>query len=301
MISRLRRREFLLAVAAAAKVRAAPGRFIKSICSVSFPETMPLPECFRLAKNAGFEAVEIRLGTQIPLAATPDEVRRIHDAAQKTGIVISSLWPSLFLRDSPLNSPDPAVRDRGVEAIRKSVGFATILHCDELLIVPGAVRWEKNRRSGYQDTWERTTASLRKALPSAAEAKVTLGIENLDNKFLLSPLEMRSYVEQFQSEWVQCHFDAGNGVTFSYPQDWILTLGAHVRRVHLKDWKKNGAQGGGRYVMLTEGDTDWKEVMAALVQVGYRGFLSPEYGYDAKDPDQLMRISRALDKLLSLA
>jgi L-ribulose-5-phosphate 3-epimerase len=289
-----------MAAAALTPAVGASGRFVKSICSVSFPEQAPLAECFRLAKNAGFDAVEIRLGTQITLTTAPDELHRIAEAARKAGIAISGIWPSLFLRDNPINSPDAAVRERGVEAIRRSIEFATILDCGELLIVPGAVRWEKNRRSGYQDTWERTSAALRQVTPFAASAKVTLGIENLNNKFLLSPLEMRAYVEQFRSEWVQCHFDAGNGVTFSFPQDWILTLGAHIRRVHLKDWK-SAPQGGGRYVPLMEGDIDWKEVMAALVKVGYRGFLSPEYGHDEKDPDQLVKISRALDKVIALA
>jgi L-ribulose-5-phosphate 3-epimerase len=292
------RREFLFAPVALAQP--SPNRYIKCICSVVFPESMPLPECFRRAKSAGFEAIEIRLGTQITLGTTKDELKRIHDAARDAGIAIASLWPSLFLRANPINSPDPAVRDRGAEAIRKSVEFATSLECDELLIVPGGVRWEKASRSGYQDTWDRTTAALKKVVPFAEQSKVTLGIENLNNRFLLSPLEMRTYVEQFRSPSVQCHFDVGNGITFSFPQDWILTLGKHIRRVHLKDFKSD-KRGGGNYVPLTEGDIDWKEVMAALVKTGYQGFIAPEIGYDEKDPGQLAKISLSLDKILALA
>lgn len=296
----MNRREFLLAPAALAQPQTSMGRFIKGICSVAFPASAPLPECFQRAKRAGFDAIEIRLGTQITLETTAGEMKRIGDAARDTGITIASLWPSTFIRANPLNSPDPAVRDKGVAAIRRTIEFATVLGCDELLIVPGSVRWEKNFRVGYRDTWERTTAALKDVVPFAEQAKVTLGIENLNNRFLLSPLEMRAYIEQFRSPWVQCHFDVANGITFSFPQDWILTLEGHIRRVHFKDYK-GGTRGGGSQVPLTEGDVDWKEVMAALVKTGYRGFVCPEIGYDEKDPDQLTKISRALDKILALA
>jgi L-ribulose-5-phosphate 3-epimerase len=87
---------------------------------------------------------------------------------------------------------------------------------------------------------------------------------------------------------------------FGFPQDWILTLGARIKRVHLKDYKA-GKQGGGTYVPLTEGDVNWKEVMAAFVKVGYRGTLSPEYAHDPKDPDQVLKISRGIDKILAMA
>jgi L-ribulose-5-phosphate 3-epimerase len=297
----MNRRVFALGAAALVQMRPESSRFIKSICSVVFPPSMPLPECFQRAKEAGFEAVEIRLGDQITFATSTEELKRIQDVAHRTGITVSSLWSATLLRANPINSPDPAVREKGVETIRKCIEFATILGCDEVLIIPGFVRWEKNFRVGYQDTWERTTESLKKAVPFAEQAKVTLGIENLNNRFLLSPLEMRAYVEQFRSPQLQCHFDVGNGITFSFPQDWILTLGSHIRRVHFKDYKAAPHGGGGSYVPLTEGDIDWKEVMAALVKTGYQGFISPEFGYDEKDPGQLAKIARAFDKILALA
>jgi hypothetical protein len=37
------------------------------------------------------------------------------------------------------------------------------------------------------------------------------------------------------------------------------------------------------------------------VKVGYRGFLSPEIGYDANDPDTIRKVSEALDKILAMA
>ena len=54
-------------------------------------------------------------------------------------------------------------------------------------------------------------------------------------------------------------------------------------------------------VGLLEGDVNWKAVMAALVKIGYNGFMSPEIGYDANQPDQLKQVSKQLDTILALA
>jgi hexulose-6-phosphate isomerase len=88
---------------------------------------------------------------------------------------------------------------------------------------------------------------------------------------------------------------------FGYPQDWILTLGQRIKRVHAKDYKLSTRAEQGRFVDLLEGDVDWKEVMAALKKVGYSGFISPEYSYDSNDAAQLRRLSEKLDRILAMA
>jgi hexulose-6-phosphate isomerase len=78
-------------------------------------------------------------------------------------------------------------------------------------------------------------------------------------------------------------------------------LGSRIKRVHVKDYKLSAKAEQGRFVNLLEGDVDWKEVMAALVKVDYRGFLSPEIGHDPNEPDQLKKVSAQLDKIISFA
>jgi hexulose-6-phosphate isomerase len=155
--------------------------------------------------------------------------------------------------------------------------------------------------AGYEDTWKRVTVEMKKAIPHAARRKVILTPENVWNKFLVSPLEMRAFVDQFSSPWLQTQFDIGNVMQFGYPQDWILTLGPRIKRVHAKDYKLSTRSEQGHFVDLLEGDVDWKAVMAALIQIDYRGFVSPEYGGDPKDPDRIHKISRALDRILAMA
>src|SRR6266851_148834 len=294
----MNRREFCVAAGAAALGPAnAPCQtpdhgFIKSICSVIFPNQMPLGEKFKLAANAGFKGIEIRFGAEVPVASTADQVKQMGDAAQKAGVTIASMWVSEPLASNPLNSPDPAARARGIEAIRKAIEFAAYLNCGALLLVPGRLGSGPKFQVGYQDTWTRFTTELQKLVPDAERSRVLLTPENVWNKFLLSPLEMRAFVDQFHSPWLQTHFDIGNVMQFGYPQDWILTLGSRIKRVHVKDYKLSARAEQGRFVDLLEGDVDWKAVMAAFVKVDYRGYLSPEIGHDGSDPGQLKKVSQ---------
>ncbi len=297
----MHRRQFLAVTGTAAL--AASTSLAKSITNVIFPRSMPLADQFREAKNAGFQGIEIRLGEreQLNVTTSRDDAMRIGDAARSTGIEIVSLWVSDPLSANPLNHSDPALRAKGVDALHQAIDVARALGCGALLIVPGRIGEGPRFRFGYQDSWDRISAELRKLIPHATEAKVLLTPENVWNKFLVSPLEMRAFVDQFQSPWLQTHFDIGNVMQFGYPQDWILTLGPRIKRLHAKDYKLSERAEQGRFVDLLEGDVQWKEVMAALNKIGYRGFISPEYGYNAQEPGYIKKISKALDQILEMA
>jgi len=298
------RRQALAAplAAAALQIRAQSSpNFVKGICSVIFPKEMPAAERFAQAKSAGFDAMELSIGPDFPLEISHDDARRLADSAEKAGIRIANLWVSEALHQNPLNAADPAVRARGVEAMRRAIAIATDLNCGAVLLY--AVRLGAGARMEYgsQETWDRFTAELAKVVPDAERAQVSLNPENVSNKFLLSPLEMRTFVDQFHSQAVGAHFDTGNCMPYGYPEDWILTLGKRIRRVHIKDYKLASRAEPGRQVDLLEGDVNWKAVMAALVKIGYSGFLSPEIGRNPNQPGQLKQVSLALDKIIAMA
>jgi hexulose-6-phosphate isomerase len=280
---------------------AAPPQFIKGICSIIFPKAMPRAEAFDQAKKAGFDAIELALGHDLELDTPPDDLKRLRDAAHHAGITIATLWVSQPFQKYPLNSDDAAVRDQGIDALRRAIGIATQIGCEALLLYPVRLGSGPKLQYGYEVTWQRLTAELKKAIPDAERAKVYLNPENVWNKFLVSPLEMRSFVDQFHSPWLQTHFDVGNVMQYGYPEDWILTLGPRIKRIHFKDYKLSNRAEQGHFVDLLEGDVNWKAVMSALVKTGYRGPLSPEIGDDPKDPDKIRKVSAALDKILALA
>ena len=298
------RRELLAvpmaATAFSARAQSGP-RFTKGICSIIFPKEMPRAECFAQARSAGFDAIELAIGADIPLDISRDDARRMADAAEKVGIRIATVWVSQPLHQNPLNAPDPAVRARGVEAIRRTISIAGDLNCGAVLLYAVRLGSGAKLEVGSQETWDRYTAELTKLIPDAERAKIFLDPENVWNKFLLSPLEMRSFVDQFHSPWVGTHFDVGNAMQYGYPEDWIVTLGQRIKRVHFKDFKlANGAQPA-RFADLLEGDVNWQAVMAALVKIGYNGFISPEIDRNPRQTDQLKNVSAALDKILAMA
>ena len=99
------------------------------------------------------------------------------------------------------------------------------------------------------------------------------------NKFLLSPLEMAKYVDEFKSPWIKQYFDVGNVVLYGYPQDWIHTLGKRFMKVHLKDFKvlsKGFSPFQANFVNLGDGDIDWAAVRKAFADVGYTGWTTTE-------------------------
>jgi hexulose-6-phosphate isomerase len=289
----------LAAAAFPARAQSGP-RFTKGICSIIFPKEMPRAECFALAKSAGFDAIELAIGTDMSLDISRDDARRLADAADKAGIRIATLWVSEPLHQNPLNADDPAVRARGVDAIRRGIAIAADLNCGALLLYAVRLGNGPKLEVGSQETWDRYTAELAKAVPDAERAKVLLNPENVWNKFLLSPLEMRSFVDQFHSPWVGAHFDAGNVMQYGYPEDWIVTLGRRIKRIHFKDFKLADRGEAAHFADLLEGDVNWKAVMGALVKIGYNGFICPEIGRNPGKPDQLKQVSTALDKILAL-
>src|SRR5581483_5481502 len=119
-----------------------------------------------------------------------------------------------------------------------------------VLLVPAVV----NQETTYREAWRRSQSVIRKLIPLAEHLQVTIAVEEVWNKFLLSPLEMAKYVDEFHTPWVQAYFDVGNVVLYGYPEDWITTLGPRIRKVHLKDLKViHGKVTTAQFVNLGEG------------------------------------------------
>jgi hexulose-6-phosphate isomerase len=143
-------------------------------------------------REFAFAAVEIPLGDAIPMDAPADELKRIAEASRSARVAIASLWVSAPLSATPLNSPDPEKRAKGVEVMKRAVDIAAEVGCEALLVAPGRPGAGTKMQVGCQDTWDRVSAELRKVVPYAAAKKVCVTPENVWNKFLVSPLEMRA-------------------------------------------------------------------------------------------------------------
>lgn len=274
----------------------------KGISIWTFPGNMKLVDCFRLARKAGFEGVEVALDEagELGLEVKEADVKRVVGQAQEAGVEITSLASGLFWRYS-LTGEDPAMREKARKILEKSVVVASWLGVDATLVVPGAtlVTWNPEAPvARYDDVYPRAQEALRTVIPLAEEKKVYLGIENVGNGFLLSPLEMARFIDELESEWVGAYFDVGNVMAIGVPESWIEILGPRIKRVHFKDFRRSAGLAG--FVDLLAGDVDWPAVMAAFKKVGYDGWVVAEMigAYKHYWDQILYNTSHSMDRIL---
>lgn len=246
-------------------------------------------ERFRLAREVGFEAVECAT------VYGEAEAEQVKKASEEAGLPVHSVMNSDHWK-YPLSSPDPEVVSKSLHGMETSLRNARLWGADTVLLVPAVV----NPQVGYEQAWKRSQEHIRKLLPLAEKLKVVIGIENVWNKFLLSPLEMARYVDEFCSPWVRAYFDVGNVALFGYPQDWIRTLGRRIAKIHLKDFQfKPDPQTRKRtadFVNLREGELDWKEIHRALGEIPYQGVATVELR--GGDESYLRDVVRRVDLIL---
>ncbi len=249
------------------------GKIKKAILYGMIKEDLSVMDKFKLLKDLGFDGLESSMGDKVD----PAEMVK---ASEATGLPIHDV-----------------VRG-GVDGIDEAVDRAALYGAGSVLVVAGRV----NETMPYAKNYEITQAKIRAAIPHAAEKKVRLLVENVWNNFLISPLEMARYVDEFESEWVGAYFDCGNVARYGWPEHWIPVLGKRIGRLHIKPYsrKKQFDEGTwkGFNVLLGEGDIDWKAVRRELAAIKYTGWATAEVpGGDRK---KLADIAERMDRVLDL-
>jgi L-ribulose-5-phosphate 3-epimerase len=239
-------------------------------------------EKFKMIKEAGFEGVEPNSHMN------QDEVVR---AFEETGLLPASVCCNTHW-GKPVSDPNPAVREQGLEGLRQALRDAKRYGASSVLFVPAVV----NKTVSYEQAYERSQTEIRKALPLAEELGVKIAIENVWNKFLLSPLEAARYVDEFKSPAVGWHFDVGNVITYGWPEQWIRILGKRIQKLHIKEFSRDKR---GFAVEFLKGDDDWPAVMKALDEIGYHGWGIAEQG-GADSPEGLKKLASEMDQIFAM-
>ncbi|MBI5853523.1 MAG: sugar phosphate isomerase/epimerase [Planctomycetes bacterium] len=248
-----------------------------------------LKDKFALLRGLGFDGVEL----DSPNGLALDEVIAARD---ETGLSIPGVVDSVHW-GKPFSHPDPKVRAEGVAALEQALRDAKAYGASSVLVVPGVV----NKSIAYADAYRRSQEEIKKVLPLANELKVRIAFENVWNEFLLSPLEMARYVDEFGDPLVGVHLDPGNLVRYGWPEHWIEVLGRRIFKLDVKDYsrKKQVEEGlwKGFDVEIGDGDTDWPAVMKALDAIGYEGWFAAEVGGGGED--RLRDIAARMDKIFA--
>jgi L-ribulose-5-phosphate 3-epimerase len=278
----------------------------KCISYWSFPGGLEgkasLTQVLRDAKKYGFPAVEPALGDtgDVTPETSKKDCAALAADAKKIGVEMSSLATGMFWGKS-LTANDPAVREEALEIGKALIEKAAWLGLDAVLVVPGAVDvffLADAEKIPYDVAYERSLKAIKKLSKTAERFKVKIGVENVWNKFLLSPLEMRDFVDAVDSKYVGAYFDVGNVMLTGFPQHWIKILGKRIVRIHVKDFKTSVGNANG-FCDLLEGDVPWKDAMQALKKSGYKSFVTAEM--IPWTEGLLPKTSKAMDKILSYA
>ncbi|GAF11278.1 hypothetical protein JCM19045_372 [Bacillus sp. JCM 19045] len=271
----------------------------KGINQWCYPAGTPLEDVLKWTSEAGFSAIELNLGKPgdvgLTLETSREDAQEIGRQIKEAGLEIDSLSTAL-LWETPLSAADPDVQNEGKQVVRKMLELAHELDASTVLVVPGIVTADVS----YEQCYERSKAALIELASYAEQLDVTIGVENVWNRFLLSPLEMKAYIDEIGSAQVGAYFDVGNVLQFGFPEQWIALLGERILKVHVKDFKTSVGNITG-FTNLLAGDVNWQSVISALDKIGYSGELTAELTPYAHDPAALAYdTARQMDVLLGL-
>ena len=159
-----------------------------------------------------------------------------------------------------------------------------------------------NAANPYDQVYQQQQDRLRAAVPHAEKQNINLLIENVWNGFLLSPLEMKRFIDELESPAIGAYFDVGNVVRTGWPDQWIRILGDRIKKLDIKEYsRKKQMQEGlrkGFDVEIGDGDCDWPAVRRALRDIGYEsGWATAEV--PGGDRERLADIAKRMEKVLS--
>ncbi|MFV0520245.1 MAG: sugar phosphate isomerase/epimerase family protein [Lachnospirales bacterium] len=284
----------------------------KSINAWCFQSHLSLEEIFKMATQSGFSAIELNMtedkynegdikdfgladNNYLTISMGEKEYSEILELSKKYNIKISGISTGLHWT-YPLSSNDEDKREKGKLIVRKMIECANFFKVDTILVVPGCTTKEVS----YDVVYERAKEAMNELKSYAEEKNVIIGIENVWNKFLLSPLEAVQLLDEINSPYVKMYFDAGNVLQFGFPEQWVKILNKRIAKVHIKDFDTSIGNIRG-FKNLLEGNMDYKALLTALREVGYDDYITAELSPYNTAPYQLIEnTSKALEYIIKL-
>jgi sugar phosphate isomerase/epimerase len=274
----------------------------KSIGDNIFPKDMTFEDGLKLLKRAGYEGIELWLGDRpwFQMKATDAELQQLFTKIQDAGLEVSDVANSLDWEEN-ISSRDPKKRDAAFRHIERQIEAAQIFKCDAILVVAGLVTSEES----YNGVYARTVEALQKLGQVASKARVKLGAENCNSeqRFLLSPREFYTFLNDVNNPWVGIHLDVGNIHDTGFAEQWIEMHATRITRMHVKDVHKHRGRCGNQsvYTNIFLGDNDWRAIRNAMTKIGYNGWLIAEMEarYHYAPDQQIYDTAAALNRLIA--
>lgn len=277
----------------------------KGINIWSFDGSKTFYEKIDIAKKAGFEGVELSLDMtgEVSLESTEKDLKEVKKNIEDKGLELYSLATGMFW-DFPITSNDPAKAQKAKEIVKKQIESAAILGCNSILVIPGLVNADfidGCEVIEYDVAYDRSLKAISELGEIAKQYKVNMGLENVWNKFLVSPIELRDFIDKIDNPYVGSYLDIGNVLFNGYPEHWVKILGSRIKAVHFKDYRR-AAGGLHGFVDLLAGDVDYPAVVKALNDIGYKGWVSGEMipCYNNYSDQIIYNTSASMDRIIAM-
>ena len=276
---------------------------IKGISYLSFENglanTQSIESALAQTKTYGFDALELAISTEgvLKTSTTKAECKTIRQKIDASGIFVDSLASGMSWGISP-TSEDEATRNKSISLHKDALQVASNLGCKALLFVPGVVKSPiSSEIVRYDKALDRIRDAINQLLPIAEDLDVDLCMENVWNGFFYSPIELRDFVDSFESNKLGVYLDVGNLIGYQqYPPHWIELLNSRIKRVQIKDFQENfDWTGSFSFCDIGAGDVPWKETIEALKSINYQNTIIAEML--PWDETILSRTSAAMDQL----
>ena len=276
---------------------------IKGISYLSFENGLSNTESINTAltqtKSSGFDALELSVSSEgvINTNTSKTECSTIRKKIDDSGIFVDSIATGMSWGDSP-TSDDESIRKHSIRLHQDAIKVASHLDCKALLFVPGVVKSPISPEIvRYDRALDRLREAINQMLPIAEDLNVDLCMENVWNGFFYSPIELRDFVDSFDSDRLGVYLDIGNLIGYQqHPPHWIELLNSRIKRVQIKDFQENfDWTGSFSFCDIGAGDVPWKETIAALEAIQYKSTIIAEML--PWDETILSRTSAAMDQL----
>lgn len=249
-------------------------------------------EFIDFAKEMGLDGIELTFGDIIKEDITAEECAKIREYAKSQNIGLRTMASGAYWGLS-LASENEEERQKALAFTRRYIEVADLLGVETILVVAGATRvaWDPSRPvQSYKSVWENSIKSLNELRSFLAGFKVNIGLENVWNRFLISPMEWKLYLEEVNNPQIGMYFDIGN-CEFQVPAvDFIEILGDKIKAIHVKNFKGEDSCGNlhGFGDDLLNGDVDFEAIKNALEAMNYQGTLTAEMIPFSRLPDLVL-------------
>ena len=276
---------------------------IKGISYLSFENGLSNIESIDSAliqtQSNGFDALELSVSNEgvINTNLSESDCSAIRQKIDDSGVFVDSIATGMSWGISP-TSDDAEVRKNSIKLHQDAIRVASHLDCKALLFVPGVVKSPISPEIvRYDRALDRLREAINQMLPIAEELDVDLCMENVWNGFFYSPIELRDFVDSFESDKLGVYLDIGNLIGYQqYPPHWIELLNSRIKRVQIKDFQENfDWTGSFSFCDLGAGDVPWKETVSALKSIQYKSTIIAEML--PWDETILSRTSVAMDQI----